>query len=117
VSLKLLSCDEIAVICLSGDVDMEDVVGLRNLIASIMGGGCTQFVLDLARVQHMNSTALGILADSLHRLRVVHGDLRLSGLNPYLKNLFELMGLARVFRMFSDRNDAITSFKPMRCAA
>jgi anti-sigma B factor antagonist len=117
VTIRLEGNDEVAVLSLIGDIDMEEVVDIKNAIASIMSEGCYALVLDLNRVQHINVTGIGILIDSLHRLRALRGDLRLCHLNPYLRHVLEIMGLTRIFRIFENRETAISSFKTLKYAA
>ncbi len=117
VSLKLVCQEEVAVIRLFGDVDMEDVVSIRNAVASIVKGGCYQFVLDFSRVQHINMTGVGILVESLRKLRDLNGDLRLSNLNMRLQHVMEITGILKVFRIFKSQQAAVESFKHLRRVA
>jgi len=117
VSLKLVRQDEVAVIHLLGDVDMEDVVSIRNAISSIVEGGCYQFVLDFTRVQHINMTGLGILVESLRKLRDLNGDLRISNLNMQLHHVMELTGVLKVFRIFKHQQAAVASYKQLNRVA
>jgi anti-anti-sigma factor len=117
VTIKLMNEDEVAVVSLIGDIDMQEVVNIRNAISSILHGGCYQLVLDCSRVQHINATGIGILTDSLRRIRHLHGDLRLANLNPTLRNVFELTGMTKFFQIYTTRQAAVKSFKNLNYAA
>ena len=117
MSLKLVCRDEIAVICLLGDVDMEDVVSIRNAVAAAVKRGCFQFVLDFSRVQHINMTGVGILVESLRKLRELNGDLRISNLNMQLQHVLELTGVLKIFRIFNHQQAAVESFKNLKRVA
>ena len=117
MTVNMLNENEIALITLFGDIDMQEVVNIRNSISSLLHQGCCQIVLDLSRVQHINATGLGILADSVRRTRVLKGDIRLANLNPYLQHVFELTGMNRVFRIYRDRQTAINGFKSLKYIA
>ena len=117
MSLKLVHQDAVAVIHLLGDVDMEDVVSIRNVVASMVEGGCYQFVLNFTRVQHINMTGLGIMVESLRKLRDLNGDLRISNLNMQLRHAMELTGVLKVFRIFKHQQAAVESFKQLNRVA
>jgi len=96
---------------------MEDVVSIKNLVTTTVADGCYSIVLDFSRVQHINATGIGILADRLRFVRTFHGDIRLAGLSPYLHNVFELTGVRNVFRIFGNADQAVRSFVPAVIAA
>jgi anti-sigma B factor antagonist len=98
-------------------MDMEEVVEVKNCIAAVAENGCCQMVLDFSRVQHINATGIGILAERLRYLRASAGDLRLAGLNPYLQHIFELTHVRSVFRVFATTTEAVQSFHPYKVAA
>lgn len=114
--VKLVKRMGIGVIRLFGDLDMEDIVVLRNLISRLLAENCGQIVLDFERVQHINATGLGILAERQMQVRKRQGDLRVAGLNSYLQNIFELTGIQRVFRAYSSVEEAVRSFEALVAA-
>lgn len=117
MSIQLRNEDDVAVVSLLGDVDMEEVVNIRNTIATVLHGGCNQLVLDLSRVQHINATGMGILTESLRRIRHLHGDMKLASVNPYVENIFVLTGIKRFFEIYATREAAVKSFKRYKYAA
>jgi anti-sigma B factor antagonist len=117
VTIKLLCENDTAVLTLFGDIDMPEVVNIRNTISSLFQHGCYRIVLDLVRVGHINATGLGILADSLHRARICKGDIKLSSLNVYLQNIFELTEMDKIFQIYPDRDSALEGFKSVKVAA
>ncbi|MBN1596500.1 STAS domain-containing protein [candidate division FCPU426 bacterium] len=117
MTIRLFNEDDVAVISLINDIDMQEVVNIRNTIAQIICSGCHQLVLDLSRVQHINATGIGILAESLRRIRQLQGDLKLAGLNPQLRNVFALTGMDKFFHIYHNRHAAVQSFKKEKCVA
>jgi anti-sigma B factor antagonist len=107
----------IVVLTLCGDMDMEEAVEVKNSIASQVDKGCCQIVLDFSRVQHINSTGIGILAERLRYLRTVAGDLRLAGLSPSLQHVFELTLIRSVFRIYATAGEAVQSYHSCMAAA
>ncbi len=117
MAMKFKHNGDVTIINILGDVDMEEVVQLRNAISTMVHEEHYQLVLDLSKVQHINATGLGIMAESLKKLRAVHGDLRLAHLNPYIQQVFNLTDMTRHFRIYARRQDAIQSYHALTYAA
>lgn len=81
------------VVRLEGDVDLSVVPEIREALASAVDGGCLNVVLDLAKVDYIDSTALGLLVWVDHKLAPLGGRLILSGANKDVSRILELTGL------------------------
>ena len=80
--------------------------GLLDLIEK----GTPNIVVNLDRVQFADSSMLGALVSALKVATRKRGDLRISGLNPPVRAIFELTRLYRVFEIFENEEEAIASF-------
>lgn len=74
-------------------------------------GGPRRVVVDLARVQLMNSSGLGMLVSALTSLRNAGGDLRLAAVSERIQSLFVITRLASVFKSYPTVDEAVTSFE------
>ena len=72
--------------------------------------GKSSVVLDLADVEFIDSSGLGILLACLRHVQGSGGDLRLCGLTPQVQMLFELVRMQRVFQIHKTREQAALSF-------
>lgn len=70
-----------------------------------------QVVIDLAQVDWMNSTGLGILISSYTTLKNNGGELKLANVTDKIKSLLTITKLITVFEAFDSVDDALTSFK------
>ena len=68
-------------------------------------------VVDLAKVEWMNSTGLGILISGYTRLRNHQGVLKLANVTDKIQSLLTITKLVTVFETFDSVEDAIKSFK------
>ena len=81
----------------------EDSIGLTNLneikelIEKELGEGKLFFALDLAEVNSINSSGLGILISCYKSIKSSDGDLKLINANDKLLNIFKITKLDRVF--------------------
>jgi len=101
------------------DLDGRLTVGpeaslVRETIQTCADGGVLQVVLNLAKVDFIDSTGLGALVMSFTTLRKANGQLKLVNLNRRNIELLVLTKLTAVFEIFTDEQDAVNSFFPGR---
>jgi len=70
-----------------------------------------QVVIDLAEVDWMNSTGLGILISGLTTLRNNNGELKLANVTGKIESLLTITKLITVFETFNSVEEAVKSFK------
>ena len=67
-------------------------------------------VIDLAKVEWMNSTGLGILISGLTTLRNNGGELKLANVTDKIESLLTITKLITVFEHYEDVDAAVKSF-------
>jgi len=71
-------------------------------------------IIDLSGAHFVDSSALALLMRTMNQCRLAGGDLRVCGVQPRVRYVFELTRLDRVFTFFPDREAALESFARMR---
>jgi len=100
----------ISVIDISGDIDFREMIRIKGVIALLIQKEQTKVVLNLKAVDHINYLSIGVLVEQLRALRNLNGDLKLSGMNPYLRNIFRAVGMDQFFEDYPSLEDAVESF-------
>ncbi len=67
-------------------------------------------VVDLSKSEFVDSSFLGALVAGLKKATMKNGDLKLVGLQPPVRAMFELTRLYRIFDIFDTVEDALSSF-------
>jgi anti-sigma B factor antagonist len=83
---------------------------LRNQLYDLISQNKKKAIIDLAHVEWMNSTGLGILISGMTSLRNNEGELKLTRVNEKVKSLFTITKLIGVFEIYPDVQEAIDSF-------
>ena len=55
--------------------------------------------LDCSRLEYISSAGLGVLLKTQKRLLASAGKLRLSGVNPHLRDIFQYSGFDQIFEI------------------
>ncbi len=101
------------------DLDGRITVGpeagaLREKVNEITSGGGRNLVLNLAKVDYIDSTGLGALVICATSLRKAGGNMKLVNLNRRNIELLVMTKLATVFEIFNDEQSAVNSYFPDR---
>ncbi|HEX7277368.1 MAG TPA: STAS domain-containing protein [Acidimicrobiales bacterium] len=104
--------DGVAVVVLAGAVDADHAQQLHDVFGGLLAGGVHHFVIDLAAVKVVDGAGLAELVNLFKRVRIGPGDVRLSGSPPWVKVMFAMTRLNKVFDSFDTRDAAVASFAP-----
>ena len=101
---------DISVIDVAGDIDLREMIRIKEVIGSLIDREQTKVVLNLKAVDHINYLSIGVLLERLKILRNLNGDLKLAGMSPYVRDIFRVVGMDRYFEDYASLEDAIESF-------
>jgi anti-sigma B factor antagonist len=83
---------------------------LRDSIHVATGDGTKRFVLNLARVEFIDSYGIGELARSYSVVRRVGGEMKLAGVNPRVLEVLRISRMTRVFEIHAEERAAVRAF-------
>lgn len=89
--------DDKVMVKLDGSMYAEDAAFLRERLLEYVGNGSSRFVIDMALVDYIDSSGLGVLVAIQKRALQKGGEVAITGLKGIVKELFELTRLDRVF--------------------
>jgi anti-sigma B factor antagonist len=69
-----------------------------------------KLVIDLSSVEFIDSSGLGALVSCLRQAHTTGGEIKLAGLKKPVRVLFELVRMHRVFEVFNNPDEAVTSY-------
>lgn len=92
----------------------EDAQKLRETLKQLVAEGHTRVVLNLEKVDYIDSTGLGTLVICYTGLKKSGGSAKLLNLSRRNLDLLVLTKLTTVFEVFNDEQDAVNSFFPDR---
>ena len=95
-----------AVLALTGDADLASAGRLRATLTEATVRMPSWLVLDLAGLDFIDSTGLGVLVGALRRVRAGGGDVRVAAAQPGIARVFSVTGLDRVFGVYPTVEDA-----------
>jgi anti-sigma B factor antagonist len=111
IDIKVQTRDEglWAIVDVEGEVDVFTAPKLREQLLTILGRGAEKVVVNLAGVDFMDSTGLGVLVGGLKRMRERDGTLALAGAHGTVLRVLNITGLDSVFALHGTVEDATRS--------
>lgn len=102
--------DEKTVLQLVGRLESVSVDEFNKTIRILSEHDHKYFVIDLSRVEFIDSSGLGSFVSWKRKLEEVGGDIRLACLTESSRHVIELTRLHRLFKIFENSDSAVQSF-------
>lgn len=97
-----------AILEVAGEIDVYTAPKLREKLIELVSEGCYRIIVDLERVDFLDSTGLGVLVGGLKRVRNHDGTLELVCTQEKILKIFRITGLAKVFPIHDSVDGALT---------
>jgi len=95
------------VVEVSGEVDMMSSPDLRKVLKEAVREKPALLVLNLDRVNYMDSSGIATLVECLKEMRAYGGRLRLAGMRQEIQEVFRLARLEEVFEIVPTEEEAL----------
>src|SRR5665213_1332028 len=116
LSLTTRKCEpDIAVIELAGRITLGRESGQIEVnVVKALNEGTRRIVIDLANVDYLDSTGIGIIAYCFGKITQAGAESRVSGARGLVMDLFRITRLDSVIQFFPDAASACESFGAAR---
>lgn len=109
LSLNTTSQGQYEVLQVTGEVDVYTAPRLRERLIDLVNQGHHHLVVDVEKVEFLDSTGLGVLVGGLKRVRANGGSLLIVCTQERLLKIFRITGLEKVFGIYGSVDDATTA--------
>jgi len=91
------------------ELDASNVDEFKSSMTPVLEAN-TKLVFDLHRLRFTDSSGLGAFLSCLRHVNARGGDVKLCGLSPQVRAVFELVRLHRIFDIYSTPEEAVRAF-------
>src|SRR5512142_1662245 len=109
LSLSTRSEGDRTVVVVGGEIDVYTAPKLREQLIDLVAAGNYHIVVDMTKVEFLDSTGLGVLVGGLKRVRAHDGSLRLVCTQERILKIFRITGLTKVFPIHSSVEEAVAA--------
>ena len=97
---------------LSGRITLgEASVVVRDVINDLMGKGNKKILLNLVKVDYIDSSGIGVLVSGFSTVRGQGGELKLVNLSKRIRDLLHITKLYSLFDVKDDEAASVASFR------
>ena len=107
LSLETRQVDDRTVVTVGGEIDVYTAPKLRDKITELVNSGHHALVIDMEKVEFLDSTGLGVLVGGLKKVRAQQGSMELVCSQDRLLKIFRITGLTKVFDIHPDVASAL----------
>jgi anti-sigma B factor antagonist len=91
------------------ELDASNVGEFKRDMAPILEAQ-RELVLNLRRLRFVDSSGMGAILSCLRLLSAKGGDLKLCGMSPQVRSVFELVRMHRIFDIYPTQDEAVRAF-------
>ncbi len=103
--------DEVTILDLDGSIRLGDEESrLRDTIKGLLDAGRNKILLNMEKVDYIDSSGIGALVYSFTTVRRHGGQLKLMNLSDRVQDVLTLTKLLSVFDIFNNEEEAVRSF-------
>ena len=109
LSLSTRTEGDRTIVEVGGEIDVYTAPRLREQLVDLVADGKYHLVVDMERVDFLDSTGLGVLVGGLKRVRAHDGSLRLVCTQERILKVFRITELTKVFRIHGSVPEALAA--------
>jgi anti-sigma B factor antagonist len=109
LSLETRQENDYTVLEVGGEIDVYTAPKLRERVTELVDQDRLHIIIDLEKVEFMDSTGLGVLVGGLKKIRTRGGSLSLVCTQERLLKIFRITGLGKVFAIHASQEEALAA--------
>jgi anti-sigma B factor antagonist len=102
--------EDVSVLCIEGYLDAHTAPTFEETIQREVESGFCRIIVDCQKLDYISSAGLGVFMSYVEEIRERNGDIRICGLTPKVKEVFDILGFPDIFDLFEDIPAARKSF-------
>ena len=95
---------------LVGELDMWSLPQAKERVGELIAQNKVKLVLDLEKMNYIDSSGLGFFIGTLKKLKDAGGELMLINLNAYIYHIFKLIQLQHIIQTYESLDEAQKHF-------
>ena len=98
------------IIPLQGQINSANAAAIEAAVLALVDGGSRNLVLDFATLDYISSAGLRMVLVVAKRLKQEGGQLVLCGMQPHVREVFDISGFLAILNVEPTRAEALARF-------
>ena len=95
---------------LQGQINSANAAAIEAQVLALVDGGTKNLILDFAGLDYISSAGLRMVLVVAKRLKQESGLLVLCGMQPHVREVFDISGFLAILNVEPTRSEALTRF-------
>ncbi|MDP7422036.1 MAG: STAS domain-containing protein [bacterium] len=100
----------VTIVRMSGKINVPEAQELMTVIEKLIDDGKHKLVIDFCEIKYIGSLGVGVLATLLRKVIQVGGSMKLVSLNLFVKKIFTVTKLDKIFEIYDSLDECLNSF-------
>ena len=103
--------EDIVVLRVQGLVDSGTSQQMEEKLDQLVSEGVVKIIVDLGKVDYISSAGWGIFVGEIKGVRQRDGDIKLAGMHPDVREVFDLLEFNTLLTPYNSKEEAISAFE------
>lgn len=109
MKITLKEDKNVRILEVSGEIDFHSSRELREKCQEILNQKCEKLLVNMKKVEYIDSSGLATFVEVLQRMKRAGGKLVLMGLAPAVRGVFEIAKLDSIFSLTDSEDKALAA--------
>ncbi len=111
MEIKLKKYSSVYIVEVIGDMDLYSAFELKNIVAKMLAKGISLFVLDLAKVDYIDSSGIGVLIHIYSTIKKAQKKLKIVNVHGSVEKVIRLTKLTQYFPIVPTLREAVAQLE------
>jgi len=102
--------DRAHIVTLQGQINSANAAAIEADVLALVDGGAINLVLDFSALDYISSAGLRVVLVLAKRLKAEGGQLVLCGMQPHVREVFDISGFLAILNVEPTRAEALARF-------
>lgn len=111
IDIDIKKINDVSVVKLGNMIDFYNAPVFKTIINSLIDEDKKSVIINLAKINHIDSSGIGALITSMIDFKKAGGSLKICSVNKPVMRIFEMTKAETLFEIYESEADALNSFK------
>jgi anti-sigma B factor antagonist len=107
IETNLRQVQNIPVLDVAGEIDIYTTPQFKEAVSAVIDEGVPAIVINMKKVNYMDSSGFGTLLSATKRLRPMNGSLYLANCNDAINRMLQITRLNTIFGVYTTEQEAL----------
>ncbi len=109
IETSLRHHDDVPVLDVTGEIDIYTTPQFKDAVSAAIDEGKPSIIINMTKVNYMDSSGFGTLLSATKRLRPIDGGLYLTGCNEAITRMLQITRLNTIFGIYATEEEAVAA--------